>query len=127
MLCLMNAPRYFQGQRPQPVASMKQLFWIIAPQRLGAVMFAPQPPPQSVPQPPVQVAKHAAALPVMEVSTPASQPAVQVPDCVGYAPMQCPMVELSAHLVAQPLLALGTWLNVRVPAPAASRALPAHR
>ncbi len=34
--------------------------------------------------------------------------------------MQRPMVELAAHLVAQPLLALGTGLNVRIPAPATS-------
>src|SRR5258706_1644476 len=105
---------------------MEQLFWIIAPQRFPAVVFAPQPPPQSVSQPPVQVAEHAAALPVMKVSTPGSQPAVQVSHCVGYAPMQRPVVELTAHLLTQPLLTLGTWFDVRIPAPAASRPLPAH-
>src|SRR3974377_1212990 len=105
---------------------MQQLFGIIAPQGLGAVVFAPQPATQPVPHPVLGFAEHACALPVMEVSTPAPQQLVQVIYRLGYAPMQCPVVQLVSHLISQPLPAFGAGFDVRIPTPAFMRTLPAH-
>ena len=105
---------------------MQQLFGIIAPQRLGAVVFAPQPAAQPVPHPVLGLAEHARALPVMEIATPTPQQLVQVIYCLGYAPMQCPVVQLVSHLLSQSLPAFGAGFDVRVPTPALARTLPAH-
>ena len=78
MVCLMSFPRYTHGQLPQTVTVMQQLVWIVAPQGFGAVVFAPQPAAQSVLHPVLRFAEHARALPVVEISAPASQQLVQV-------------------------------------------------
>src|SRR5437879_8131101 len=108
MFWLMSCPRYTPRQSPQTVAVMQQLVGIIAPQRLGAVVLAPQPAAHSIPHPVLRFAEHARALPIMEVSTPAPQQLVQLIYCIGYAPMQRPVVQLVSHLVSQPLPARGT-------------------
>src|ERR1035437_6785293 len=126
MVCLMSFPRYTHRQSPQTIAVVQQLVWIIAPQRLGAVVLAPQPAAQPVPHPVLGLAEHARALPVMEISTPASQQLVQVSHCLGYAPRQRPVVQLFAHLVPEPLPASGTRFDVRITSPTPSGALPAH-
>src|SRR5437867_3866791 len=126
MFRLMSFPRYAHRQSPQTVTVMQQLVWIVAPQGLGAVVLAPQPTAQPVSHPSLRFAEHARALPVVEISTPAPQQLVQFVHCLGYAPMQCPVVKLVSHLVSQPLAAFGAGFDVCVPVSAHSRALPAH-
>src|SRR6516225_1393641 len=126
MASLAHFPRYSHGEPPQPVASVQQPIGIVLPQRFGAVVLAPQPATQAVPHPVLCFAEYARALPVMEVPTPAPQQLVQFANCFGYVPMQCPVVQLAADLLPQPLLALGARLDMRIPVPALVRTLPAY-
>src|SRR5512140_3548612 len=105
---------------------MQQVVGIGGPWRLGAVVLAPQPPAQPVSHPVLGFVERTRTLPVVEISAPAAQQLVQVIYCLGYAPMQCPVVQLVSHLLSQSLPAFGAGFNVRVPTPTLARALPAH-
>jgi hypothetical protein len=122
----MDFPRYSHGQAPQTITVMQRLFGVVAPQGCRAVVLAPQPAAQPFPCPSLRPAEHPRALPVMEVSTPASQQPVQFTHCLGYAPIQGPVIEQATHVVPQPLLALGARLDMGIPAPTSPRALPAN-
>src|SRR5215471_13845868 len=82
----LSLPRYPHRQSPQTVTVVQQLVGIIAPQRLGAIVFAPQPAAQPVSHPVLGLAEHTRALPIVEIPTPAPQQLVQVIYRLGYAP-----------------------------------------
>jgi len=126
MLCLVRFPRYTCGQPPQTVPVVQQFVGIGAPQTSRAFVFAPQPAPQPVLYPVIEVPKHSATLPVVEVSTPAAQQCIELLHGFGYRPVQGPMVEQAAHVVVQSLLAFSARFNVRIAASAQARASPAH-